>query len=275
MADVHRSAEVGPEVELGDGVVVGPGCVIEGRVTIGEGTKLKAGVYIEGPLRMGAGTVCYPGTTLGYPPQDRSFDPETPGAGTVIGDENLFREGVSVHRATRDTPTTIGDRNYFMAQSHAGHDAVVGNDVTLANGTLLGGHVRIADRTIFGGHSMVHQFCRVGRLSMISGLAGISQDLPPFCMTYRTRTVGSLNVVGLRRSGYRDHIKPMKRAFEMFFRGGLSNASACAAIEEQLGDDPLVGEFVAFIRSAERGVLSYDPAARGGGESRKAEKLKS
>ena len=128
----------------------------------------------------------------------------------------------------------------------------------ILNGVMIAGHVEIGDRVIFGGTAGVHQFCRVGRLAMISGLSAVGKDIPPFCTVYyMTRTIGSLNLVGLRRAGYRDHVKPLKRAFDLLFCSNHTSTRAVELIEAELGDDPLCMEMAAFVRASERGIARY------------------
>jgi len=261
LGQIHPTAWVDSEVDLAPSVIVGPGCIIEGRVTIGDNTRLLANVHIQGPTTIGRNCTFYPFCCIGFPPQDRKFDPSHAGAGLVIGDDNVFRESVTIHRATGERPTTIGHRNYFMVNSHVGHDVIIGDDCTLANGALLAGHVEMSDRVILGGNAAVHQFCRIGRLAMLSGIAAVTQDLPPFCTVYNMRQVGSLNVVGLRRAGLRDHIAPLQRAFEILYRERHANPAACDLIEAELGHDPLCRELVAFVRSSKRGITGYTHAA--------------
>lgn len=258
MPQIHPTALVDSRARLADDVQVGPWCVIEGDVTIGPGTRLLHRVSLKGPLTIGARNMVYPNACIGFEPQDRKFDPAADGAGTVIGDDNILREGVTVHRATRDRPTTIGHRNYLMANSHVGHDDLLHNDITMANGTLLAGHVEVFDRVVLGGNAAVHQFTRVGRLAMISGVESITQDLPPFCVVYEARRIGSLNIVGLRRAGHRDSIPPLKRAFEVLMRSRLANATAVERIRTELGDDPLCRELADFVATAKRGITGYD-----------------
>ncbi len=259
-ARIHATSLVDPRAELADDVEVGPWCRIEGQVSIGAGTRLIGNVFLEGPLTLGRGNTVYPFTCLGFSPQDRKYDPRHPGAGVVIGDENIYREGVSIHRATGDRPTTIGNRNYFMANAHVGHDSVVGDDNMLANGAVLGGHVQLADRVVLGGASGVHQFCRVGRLALLSGLAGVSSDLPPFGICYYTRVLGGINLVGLRRAGFRESIPRIKRAYEIVFEEGRTNKSAAAQVLQELGDDPLCVELAEFVRTTRRGLTRYAAA---------------
>ena len=257
LPEIHPSAFVDDAAQLAQDVVVGPGCSITGEVRVGEGTRLLAQVHLQGPMQIGRGNRLYPFVCLGFAPQDRGYDPERPGAGVQIGDDNVFRESVTAHRATQDRPTTIGNRNYFMVNTHAGHDVVVGDDVTLANGALLAGHVQVGDRVIMGGNAGLHQFCRVGRMAMISGMGAIHQDVPPFCVVHRNSRVGSLNLVGLRRSGHRDHIRPLKAAFDILYRQGHTNSAAAQRILDELGDDPLCHELATFVQQSKRGLTGY------------------
>lgn len=259
MPNVHPSAIVGPEVQLADDASIGPWCCLEGSITIGSGTRLLERVSVRGPARIGAGNTIYPGASLGFAPQDLKFDPDTPGSGIVLGDGNQVRESATIHRATGDRPTTLGNHSYMMVNSHLGHDSVVGDHVMLANNVGLGGHVEIGDRVILGGAAHVHQFCRIGRMAMMSGVTGTTQDIPPFCTVYVTRYIGSLNLVGLRRAGYRDSIKPLEQAFKLVFRSRLPNAEAVnqARRNDRMMADPLVSEFIEFIAASKRGISPY------------------
>jgi UDP-N-acetylglucosamine acyltransferase len=271
MATVHPTACVDDRATLAADVVVGPWCVIQGEVRIAAGSRLISHVCIEGPVALGRNCTIFPFATIGFAAQDRRhlIDPRSPGV--RLGDDNIVREGVTIHRATAGSPTTLGDRNYLMANSHVAHDCVLGSDITMANGSLLGGHVSVGDKAFLGGNSAVHQFCRVGRLAMISGSAMISKDLPPFCTLYENKRVGSLNLVGLRRAGFRDHIKPLMRAYEIFFSEDHTNVRSVELIQSEVGDDPLCAEFAQFIASSRRGLCkageSSDAAAVEAAES--------
>jgi len=235
-------------------VAVGPHSIIRGEVRIGEGTRLIANVYLNGPLILGSHNTLYPGVCLGDMPQDRGNDPVQDMAGLIVGDHNILREHVTLDRATGDRPTTIGHRNYLMTSAHVGHDSVVGDDCTLASSAILAGHVTVGDLAVIGGGALIDQFCRVGRLAMMSGVAAISWDLPPFCICYVTRHIGSLNIVGLRRAGLASHIPYLKEAFNFFFNEGHCRGDALAIIEEKIGNDPLVREFIQFTRESKRGI---------------------
>jgi UDP-N-acetylglucosamine acyltransferase len=254
---IHPTATVHPSAVIAHDVEVGPNCIIDGPATIGAGTRLIAGVYLSGKVVLGERNVVYPNTCLGFEPQDRKFDPIKGTGGVAIGNDNILREGVTIHRATGSNPTRLGDNNLLMCNAHVGHDSVVANGCTMANVTALAGHVTLQDSVILGGGAMVHQFCRIGRLVMISGLVGIAQDVPPFCTSYSFRTVGSLNMIGLRRNGYRAHIGTLKQAFRILFMSRHSRAVAVDAMEREFGSDALVAEMVAFCRGTKRGITPY------------------
>ncbi len=173
MPQVHTSAVVDPQAQLAADVVIGPGCVIEGPVRIGPGTRLIGHVYIIGPATIGCRNVLYPFVCVGFEPQDRKFNAATsPSAGVAIGDDNLLRESVTIHRASQaERPTRIGDGNMLMTNAHVGHDVRVANGCTFASGALLAGHTEVADAVTVAGNSAIHQFCRLGRLCFIGASA--------------------------------------------------------------------------------------------------------
>ena len=258
MARIHPSAVILGDVTLAPDAEVGPFCVIEGcpgPVTIGAGTRLLHRVTVQGPCTIGERNTFYPGVTLGLPPQDLGFDPAQPGPGLVMGHENVVREGVTLHRGKTQSPTRVGDGNYFMVNSHVGHDSVVGNRNIFANGTLLAGHVEVADRVIFGGGSMVHQFCRVGRGAFVGGLTGFSLDLPPFFMVTGINIAGSMNVVGMRRSGMpREQIETVRWVYKVLQRSRIPMPERVKELETRAGD-PIVDEYVAFVKASKRGIV--------------------
>ena len=256
MPDIHPTAHVDPQASLAPDVYIGPGCSVRGHVTLGPGTRLIAQVHLRGPLTLGQRNRVYPFACLGFAPQDRGYDPDHPGAGALVGDDNTFREGTTLNRATGDTPTTVGDRNYFMAYSHVGHDCRVRNDCTFANNAMLAGHCLVGDRVNLAGGSGAAQYCRLGRLAMISGAAGVTRDLPPFCTVHVTKRVSSLNLIGLRRAGLRQHILQLQRAFDIYYREGHTRPVAVARIRDELADDPLCLEFAHFLADS-RGVTAY------------------
>jgi UDP-N-acetylglucosamine acyltransferase len=265
MPEIHPSAVIDEMVAIADDVVVGPGCVLTGDVTVGPGTRLVGNVYLNGPVTMGGDNVVYPFACLGFAPQSTGYDPNDPGCGLIIGDGNTFREGVTIHRAMTDEgPTRVGNGNYFMANAHAGHDAQIGSDCIFGNQTLLAGHVRIDDRVITGGNAVVHQFCRVGRGAMFSGLVGVSLDVPPWFMVTGINICGSVNLIGLRRSGMpRESIDAVRWAYRTLYRSGHTTAQALDVLKER-ADEPIVAEYVEFIETSKRNICpARGKASRG------------
>lgn len=255
MADIHPTAILEGEISLADDVQIGPNCVLRGDIAIGPGTRLIGGIWLQGPLSLGESNIIYPNACLGFAPQDYKWDPRRPGAGLVIGSGNICREGVTIHRATsEDKPTTIGDRNMFMANSHAGHDCRIGNHCVFANSTALAGHVTVGDRVITGGAVMVHQFCQLGRGAMLGGSLAARQDVAPFFMLTALNVVGSINVIGMRRGGMpADEIEDVRWVYKMLYRRGWSLRKAVEQIEMR-ADRPMVREYIDFIRASKRGL---------------------
>ncbi len=249
------------DAQLGDDVEIGPGCIIDGPSVIGTGTRLIAQVYLHGEVRIGRENTLYPSVQIGFRPQSRRWDESMPGAGVSIGDRNILREGVTIHHASTDEhPTQLGDDNYLMTNSHIGHDSVVGNNVTLASGALVAGHAAILDGVNMGGNAALHQFCRMGRYSMIQGGTASARDVPPFCIAARQITrVASVNLVALRRLGLpHEAIDAVRWAFRVYYREARGVPQALAAIDERAaaggpGAD-LLEEFASFIRTTKQGI---------------------
>ena len=258
MHQIHSSAILTGDVRVAADVVIGPYCVIDGTlgpITIGSGCRLIAGAYLNGPLTLGERNILYPGAALGFAPQDLKWDPSVAGAGLVIGSGNTFREGATIDRATsHEKPTRVGDSNYWMANSHAGHDCTIGNNCIFANGTLLAGHVSVADRVITGGGAAIHQFVRIGRNCMVSGNMGTSLDLPPYFMLTGINAAGSVNVIGMRRSGMkREDIDTVKWVYRTLVRSRMPPKNSLKILRER-ESDPLVREYIEFIETSKRGI---------------------
>lgn len=254
---IHPTAIVSDQAELAPGVEVGPHTVIEGAVKLGEGVRIIAQAYLRGPLTVGAGTVIWPGACLGGPPQDYKFGPDDLSAGVVIGDECIIREHATVHAATNnDTPTTIGNKVFMMASSHVGHDAALADEVLLINAALIAGHVQIGHKATISGGSVVHQFCRIGRLAFISGGVGVSGDVPPFCAVHDRQRLGGINLVGMRRNGIaREEITAVRQAFRECFWKPATKDDQLARLEELGAQFPCVAEMAEFVRGATRHIL--------------------
>jgi UDP-N-acetylglucosamine acyltransferase len=251
MPDIHASAVVDPGADIGPDVVIGPFCVIGPHVVIAPGCRLVANVHVTGHTTIGARTVIYPFASLGTPPQSVKYR----GGPTqlIIGADCQIRESVTMNVGTEDGAgvTEVGDRGFFMAYSHVGHDCQVGHDVTFANAATLGGHCKIGDHVFMGGLSAVHQFTRVGAYAMISGITGVRSDVIPFAVaTGVFGRLGGLNVIGLKRAGFsRQTLHTIRTAYrKLFFGEGLFDARL-DAVEAEFGGDPAVAQVVAFVRS--------------------------
>lgn len=256
MATIHPTAIVGEGAELGD-VVLGPYAVIGPRVQLHDGVMVGPHAVIDGHTTIGEGTTIGPHAVIGGLPQDRKHDVRAESR-LVIGRHNVLREFTSVHRGSSSGAgvTTVGDRNYFMANSHVAHDCVVGSDTTFANSAAIGGHVIVGDGAMLGGLCAVHQHCRVGRLAMLGGGAMCAQDVPPFTIAQgdRARLFG-LNILGLRRAGVPDAtIAVLKDAWRMLFMADLPRRIAWSSVEEKYGAMAEARELLDFMASSTRGV---------------------
>ena len=265
-ATVHPSAAITGEVELADGVTIGPFCMLDGRIRIGSGTRLIGHVTILGDTEIGQGNVLHPNVVIGDEPQDLGY---TGGPRRVaIGNRNVFREGVTIHRGSEHGEVTIiGDGNFFMQNSHAAHDCRVGNSAIIAGGALLAGWVEVGDRALVSGNCVVHQYTRIGRLAMMRGLSRTSRDVPPFCIMDLTHTLRGINVVGLRRAGFdAKTIRALRDAFNGLF-GVRQNLKLALTRLEAAGPHPAeVNELIAFVRGSKRGV-AFGPRAGAVGNS--------
>ncbi|MDG2423986.1 MAG: acyl-ACP--UDP-N-acetylglucosamine O-acyltransferase [Phycisphaerales bacterium] len=264
---IHPTAVIEGDVHLDDDVIVGPHCLITGPVTIKSGTRLLGQNWIYGRAEIGHGNVLYPGARIGGPPQDLGFDHDQPEPGIVIGNENVFREGFTGHRGKTDQPTRIGNNNYFMTNTHVGHDCHIHNNCQLATGACLGGHTLVDDKVIVGGNTATHQFVHLGHGAFLSGAVATSGNVPPWFTLTWINTCGSINLVGMRRSGMsNEDIKQRKWVFKVLYRKGYSLAKAMDILREQ-ADDPIVQEYVTFIESGDQpiahGIVKH---TRGGHE---------
>jgi UDP-N-acetylglucosamine acyltransferase len=203
---------------------------------------------------MGRGNHVYSGAVLGEQPQHTQYKGEP--TSLEIGDDNIFREHVTVHRGTTAAWTTrIGSHNFFMANSHIAHDCRVGDRCILANNALVGGHCVLENNVFLSGNSAVHQYVRVGRLALLSGCSATTKDVPPFVIQQNIDTVVGVNVIGMRRAGIpRPEIDAVRRAFHILFRRGLTLPAALAQLQEDLAGSAAVTEMVAFLRQTRRGI---------------------
>jgi len=256
--NIHPTAIIEEGALLHSTVRVGAYSIVEKGATLGPGCVIESCVRIYGATRMGRDNrVCH-GATIGAEPQDLGFEPGK-SKPLTIGDFNHFKEGVNISRGIKsDQGTRIGDHNYLMAYAHVGHDCVVGDHNVFANTATLAGHVEVQDRVFLSGQTAVHQFCRIGSLSMIAGVTGVPQDVPPFVIAdgHRAKIIG-LNVVGLRRNGYtQEQRSTIKTVYRILFRSGLPQAEALAKAEQDCSSKETL-QIVRFIESSRRGVISF------------------
>lgn len=257
MAQIHATALVDPRAELGQNVVIGPWCVVEAGAVVGDGCQLAARSAVKSRTMIGCNNEIGEGAVIGGVAQHVHVN--DPGGTLTIGSHNRIRENVTIHRGwNNDAATIIGDHNMLMVGSHVAHDCRVGNNCILVNHVLLGGHVHVDDRAYLGGAAAVHQFCRIGRLAMVGGLAKITQDVPPFVMAEgagSTSQVIGLNKVGLRRNGYSaDQILQLKEAYRVIYREGRRWNEVLSILQSDFSNGPAVA-FSEFFKSGNRGFV--------------------
>jgi len=249
---IHPTATIDPAARLGEEVEVGPYAVIGGEVEIGARTVVQSHAVIEGAVHLGMDNRIGQGAIIGGFPQDLSFKAGTRSA-VEIGDGNVIREHVTIHRGTAEgSVTRLGNNNFFMAGAHFGHNCEIGNNVVIANNCLLGGYVRVDDGAFLGGGCVFHQFMRVGRLVITQGISGFGKDIPPFCAAAGVNKVVGLNVVGLRRAGFdaADRAE-IKAAFHLLYESGLNVSQALAQAGEKTWREP-AQKFFDFVAAAKR-----------------------
>jgi UDP-N-acetylglucosamine acyltransferase len=252
---IHPLAVVSPHAELGTNVRIGPFCVVEAGVILGDGCNLSGRVTVKSGTVLGRDNLVLEGTVIGGMPQHIHM-PECPGVVT-IGDANVIRENVTIHRAMQaGKETSIGSRCLLMVGSHVAHDCTLGDGVIVTNNTLLGGHVTVDDKAYVSGGVAVHQFCRIGRLAMVGGLARVRQDVPPFVtVDGGTTMVVGLNKVGLRRAGFTAHeFAELKAAYRLIYRSGFSWEETLEALRVEFPSGP-AAEFLPFFTSGKRGFV--------------------
>lgn len=252
---IHPTAIIHPGALIGADCHIGPYCVIGEHVVVGDGCWLHSHVVIDGHTRLGRENRIFPFASLGLQTQDLKWKGGL--TRVEIGDRNTFRESVTVHSATDDGgATTIGSDNSILSCAHIAHDCHIGNHVVMSSFAGLAGHVLIEDHAVLAGYVAVHQFCRVGKLSMIGGCSKIRQDLPPFMLADGSPAeVHTINKVGLERNGVSEEAQAaLRSAYKILYREGLTIPNALTKIEAQLPDLPEVRHLLNFIRTSERGI---------------------
>ncbi len=260
MPDIHPTAIVHPNARIAEDVKIGPYCVIESDVEIGGGCVLREYVIIRSGVTMGRGNFVDAHTVLGGEPQDLAFDP-TLVTYLRIGDENVFREGVTISRASGPGKATIvGNRTYWMGHSHAAHDVVIEDQAKLTNGAAVAGYASIGRKAFLSSNVVVHQFTWVGEGTMSQGNAGISAHVPPFTIWADINRIAGLNVVGMRRNEELtdEDRREIKEAFRLTYRSSLTPTEALTKMDECKDWSEAAGRFREFIRKVIAAEAPYN-----------------
>lgn len=253
---IHETAVVAEGARLGESVKVGPYSVIGPDVEIGDHTEIGAHTVVEGITRIGRNNTILHFSSIGTAPQDLKYSGEP--TRLEIGDGNVIREYVTIHRGTADGGgvTRVGDNCLLMAYTHVAHDCHLGDNVVMANGATLGGHVHLGDNVVVGGLSAVHQFCKIGEFAFIGGMSGIEKDIPPYVKYWGVRGhLYGLNLIGLRRGGFpKDVITALRDAYRIIIQRSGILKDAVAEVEALWPDIPEVMKFASFIKDSTRGI---------------------
>lgn len=254
---IHPTAIIDLKAEIEEGVEIGPFSVIKKEACIGGGTKIGPHVVIGEGAHIGKKCQIFQFASVGEAPQALAYRGEK--TYLLMGDQNIVREGATLNRGTMGGggKTVIGHGNLFMAYSHVAHDCHIGNQVVLANAATLAGHIMVEDHAIIGGLSAVHQFCQIGTHAFVSGLTGVSLDIPPYMLASGSRAkLFGLNTVGLKRSKFSEAaIKALKKAYRILFRSGLTLEKALKQLgEDEVSQLPEIQHLLQFIRQSKRGI---------------------
>ena len=257
MPEIHARALVSDDARLAPGVTVGPFSIIDGPVVIGAGSTVGPHVSIRGRVVMGTGNTIGPGAVLGEDPQSIPFDPDTD-SGIVLGDNNILREYVLIHRSIHPGEnTTIGSDNFLMTNAHIAHDFLCGDHNIIGSNALFAGHVEVGNHAFIGGGAGFHQFMRIGDYAMVAGNATITMDVPPFCTTRRSNRLAGLNAIGLRRAGFTpEERKNIKAAYTLLFLSTLPRDQVFAEADSR-DWNPHARQLIEAVRTpTKRGVLA-------------------
>lgn len=259
--EIHPLSLINPEAKIGKGVKIGPYCIIGPNVEIGDNSILHSHVVMDGHTRIGKKNTFFQFSSIGAPPQDLTYKGEP--TRVEIGDDNVFREYVSIHRGTlkQNSLTKIGNRCLFMAYAHIGHDVSIGDNVIIVNAVNLAGHVTIGDRCIISGGCNVGQFITLGKGSYIGGASAVDRDIPHYCTAVGNRVkMKGINIIGMRRLGFS---KPVISEVIDFYRSmeasGLSPRSFIEHKEffDEYRENEVILEISEFIRKSEIGIAPF------------------
>ena len=258
---IHPTAIIDASAEIDRTADIGPYVIIEGPVKIGADTRIRAHVYLSGWTQIGQRCDIHPFAVIGHMPQDFHYDGQR--SYCKIGNDVIIRESATVHRGTQpESETVVGDECFLLAHSHVGHNCRLGRGVKVYNMAALSGHVETEDQAIISGYTLIHQFCRIGKLAFAAATARITMDVPPFMTCYGLSTIVQCNVIGMRRAGY-DHeaINEVRQAHRILYRSGLTFRKAVAQVADMVQTDA-GRELAAFIRvDSKQGYCAGSPGS--------------
>ena len=253
---IHPSAIIDPSAKIADNVTIGPWTFIGADVEIGAGCNIASHVVIKGPTVMGSGNKIYQFSTIGDDTPDKKYNGEP--TKLIIGNDNLIREGVTIHRGTvqDNSETVIGNNNLLMAYAHIGHDCVIGDNVIMVNNASISGHVHVGDWAILSGYSLVHQFVHIGAHCFVGPAAFVYHDIPAYVTAFGSPAEPrTINREGLKRRGFTaDQIALINQAYKLLYRRGLQLEEAIKSISE-ISDDPAIKIFLTSLAHSTRGII--------------------
>ncbi len=255
-SNIHPTALVDASAQVAAGAQIGPFCIVEGGTSIGEGTRLESHVVVKRGTSIGKNCRIFPHVVLGHDPQDMKYKGEE--SFLKIGDNNILREMVTIHRATgAGEATTLGHNNLLMAYVHIGHNCSIGSNTMISNSTGISGHVTIEDKSIIGGFVGIHQFVHIGKMAMVGGLSKVVQDVPPFCIADgRPAKIHGLNIRGLRRNGVESEQRnQIGTAFKLLYRSGLNTSQALERVHAEVPVSPTLEYLTGFLERVREGRL--------------------
>ncbi len=258
---IHPTAIVGTGALIAESAEIGPYAVIGEHVSIGTGSKIGPHVVIDGSTKIGKNCQIFSGASIGQAPQSISYKGEP--SQVEIGDNVTIREYVTIHRGTNGGTTSLGDDCYIMNYAHIAHDCQLGNGVIMANSATLAGHITVGDGTVMAGVCVFHQFVRIGRMCMVSGMTGSRMDLPPFViLDGLPPAIRGINVIGMKRQKFHPATRTaIKKAYKLLYHSGLNFTQAIEQIEQEEVPSE-VAEIIEFFRSSKRGVIgTYEQEA--------------
>lgn len=256
MSEIHPSALIGRNVLMGVGNKIGPFAIIEDGVKMGSHNVMHARAHLCKGTELGSHNEIHMGAVVGHVPQDLAYKPSL--TFTRIGDSNQVREYVTIHRGTKpESATVIGNENYIMAYCHVAHNCDLGNKIIMVNQASLTGYCKVEDQAFLSGITGFHQFCRIGRLAMISALSACNKDIPPYVICGGRPAVAiGVNLVGLKRAGFSEATRSdIKKAYRVLYRSGLNVSQALTRIKAEFASKE-VQHFVKFIEESKRGIVA-------------------